>query len=96
MPKVERISERNQAAQRALSMDPNDAEMQELLGTPHSSLNKSAHPTMANPSSSQAPTVHQPSQPTLQSPSQLPSQSTLAVTFDAPGRLGPRVAMSAG
>ena len=30
-----RFSERNQAAQRALSMDPNDAEMLELLGKPH-------------------------------------------------------------
>jgi tetratricopeptide (TPR) repeat protein len=30
-----RLSERNQAAQRALSMDPNDAEMLELLGRPH-------------------------------------------------------------
>ncbi len=29
-----RISERNHAAQRALSMDPNDAEMQEILGRP--------------------------------------------------------------
>jgi tetratricopeptide (TPR) repeat protein len=35
-----RISERNQTAQRVLSMDPNDAEMQELLGRPHSSLSK--------------------------------------------------------
>jgi tetratricopeptide (TPR) repeat protein len=39
-----RISERNQAAQRALSMDPNDAEMRELLGTPHSSLGRTPHP----------------------------------------------------
>ena len=39
-----RISERNQAAQRVLSMDPNDAEMQELLGRPHSSITKSPLP----------------------------------------------------
>jgi len=39
-----RISERNQAAQRALSMDPNDAEMQELLGRPHSNLSRTPHP----------------------------------------------------
>jgi tetratricopeptide (TPR) repeat protein len=35
-----RISERNQTAQRVLSMDPNDAEMHELLDRPHSSLSK--------------------------------------------------------
>jgi tetratricopeptide (TPR) repeat protein len=35
-----RISERNQAAQRVLSMDPNDAEMHELLGRPHSSMTR--------------------------------------------------------
>ena len=39
-----RISERNQTAQRVLSMDPNDAEMRELLGKPHSSLAKTPHP----------------------------------------------------
>jgi tetratricopeptide (TPR) repeat protein len=39
-----RISERNQTAQRVLSMDPNDAEMQELLGRPHSSPIKTPQP----------------------------------------------------
>jgi tetratricopeptide (TPR) repeat protein len=39
-----RISERNQAAQRALSMDPNDVEMQELLGRPHGNLSRTPHP----------------------------------------------------
>jgi tetratricopeptide (TPR) repeat protein len=45
-----RISERNQAAQRALSMDPNDAEMHELLGRPHSSMNRTPQtPTTSSP-----------------------------------------------
>ncbi len=39
-----RISERNQAAQRVLAMDPNDAEMQELLGRPHGSSGRTPHP----------------------------------------------------
>ena len=39
-----RISERNQAAQRVLSMDPNDAEMYELLGKPHRSMAKTPQP----------------------------------------------------
>ncbi len=43
-----RISERNQAVQRVLSLDPNDAEMQELLGRPH-------HPSSAKPAVPSAP-----------------------------------------
>jgi tetratricopeptide (TPR) repeat protein len=39
-----RISERNQAAQRVLSMDPNDIEMQELLGRGRSGLPKTPTP----------------------------------------------------
>jgi tetratricopeptide (TPR) repeat protein len=39
-----RISERNQAAQRALSMDPNDAEMRELLGKGHSTVSRTPGP----------------------------------------------------
>jgi tetratricopeptide (TPR) repeat protein len=42
-----RISERNQAAQRVLSMDPADAEMQELLGRPRSGLPKTPSPPSA-------------------------------------------------
>jgi tetratricopeptide (TPR) repeat protein len=42
-----RISERNQTAQRVLSMDPNDAEMQELLGKGRSSLPKTPAPPSA-------------------------------------------------
>jgi tetratricopeptide (TPR) repeat protein len=43
-----RISERNQTAQRVLSMDPNDAEMQELLGRPHSSPTRPPQPPAAS------------------------------------------------
>ena len=43
-----RISERNQAAQRVLSMDPNDAEMQELLGRPHSSMTRTPQTATAS------------------------------------------------
>jgi tetratricopeptide (TPR) repeat protein len=42
-----RISERNQTAQRVLSMDPNDAEMQELLGRPRGSLPRTPAPPSA-------------------------------------------------
>ena len=61
-----RISERNQTAQRVLSMDPNDAEMQELLGRPHSSLIKTPQP----PSQSSR----------LTTPSPLPSLTPLPTT----------------
>lgn len=44
-----RISERNQAAQRVLAMDPNDAEMQELLGRGRPNGAKAPEPR-ANPS----------------------------------------------
>jgi tetratricopeptide (TPR) repeat protein len=60
-----RISERNQAAQRALSMDPNDAEMQELLGRPHSSVSRTP----------QAPTTSR-----LTAPSPMPSLTPLPTT----------------
>jgi len=56
-----RISERNQTAQRVLSMDPNDAEMHELLGRPHSGMTKSPQPastsrlTMPSPMPSLTP-----------------------------------------
>jgi tetratricopeptide (TPR) repeat protein len=43
-----RISERNQTAQRVLSMDPNDAEMRELLGKPANSLIKTPHPASSS------------------------------------------------
>jgi tetratricopeptide (TPR) repeat protein len=65
-----RISERNQAAQRALSMDPNDAEMQELLGRPHSSMNR----TPQTPATSR-----------MTSPSPLPSLTPLPLTGGATG-----------
>ena len=61
-----RISERNQAAQRALSMDPNDAEMRELLGTPHSSLGRTPHPPTGGSK--------------LTTPSPMPSLTPLPVT----------------
>jgi tetratricopeptide (TPR) repeat protein len=60
-----RISERNQAAQRALSMDPNDAEMHELLGRPHSSMNRTP----------QTPTTSR-----MTSPSPLPTLTPLPLT----------------
>ena len=60
-----RISERNQAAQRVLSMDPNDAEMHELLGRPHSSLSK---------------TPQAPSASRLTTPSPMPSLTPLPTT----------------
>jgi tetratricopeptide (TPR) repeat protein len=43
-----RISERNQTAQRVLSMDPNDAEMRELLGRPHATAIKTPQPPAAS------------------------------------------------
>lgn len=56
-----RISERNQTAQRVLSMDPSDAEMHELLGRPHSSLSKTpqaqAAARLTTPSSMSMPSL---------------------------------------
>lgn len=60
-----RISERNQAAQRVLSMDPNDAEMHELLGRPHHSM----------PRTPQAPTAGR-----LTTPSPMPSLTPVPTT----------------
>lgn len=45
-----RMSERNHAAQRALSMDPNDAEMQELVGRPQAKTPLPPAARMATPS----------------------------------------------
>jgi pilus assembly protein FimV len=65
-----RISERNQAAQRALAMDPNDAEMQELLSRPHGAPVRP--PT--------API------PRIKTPSPMPSLTPLPTTTAAPKR----------
>ncbi len=65
-----RISERNQAAQRALSMDPNDAEMKELLGKPYSTMAR------ATPGAPAVP---------MATPSPMPSLTPLPVT-SAPKR----------
>jgi tetratricopeptide (TPR) repeat protein len=62
-----RISERNQTVQRVLSMDPNDAEMQELLGRPHSGQSR----TPPAPSTSRL---------TTPSPMPMPSLTPLPTT----------------
>ena len=62
-----RISERNQTAQRVLSMDPNDAEMHELLGRPHHHLTRTP----------QAPTAGRLTTP---SPMPMPSLTPLPTT----------------
>ncbi len=54
-----RVSERNHAAQRALSMDPNDAEMQELVAKPLPKVRTPAPPIarMASPALTPLPTT---------------------------------------
>ena len=63
-----RISERNQTAQRVLSMDPSDAEMQELLGRPHAAAMRTPQPPSAS--------AHVPSaSPRMSTPSPVPMPS---------------------
>ena len=78
-----RVSERNQTAQRVLSMDPNDAEMRELLG--HGSVAKAAPSTSAvrmptpspMPSLTPLPTANAPRRPVAITFSEMEVPATL-------------------
>jgi len=78
-----RISERNQTAQRVLSMDPNDAEMHELLGRPHSSTNRPPQPPSASPrmTTPMTPPMSSP----LITPAPMPTLTPLPLTGGATG-----------
>ena len=78
-----RISERNQTAQRVLSMDPNDAEMQELLGRPHSVASRTPQPPSASP---RMP----PASPHMTTPSPMPMPSLTPLPTTGAANVGRR------
>jgi tetratricopeptide (TPR) repeat protein len=71
-----RISERNQAAQRALAMDPNDAEMREMLGKGPGTVSKQQAPQSG--SRSVAPSLTTSGTPL---PTSGPAKRPSAITF---------------